>query len=265
MECRIQYLRPAQIQSRLKQFSAVYVPVAPLEWHAPHLPYGTDPLNAEAAALAACALSGGLVWPTLYFGSERERSPKQLKSLGFPTGSYIVGMDFPRNPLPSMYCPEDVFGVIVRETLREVALTGAKLAVLVNGHGGENHIAAMKRLAIEFSNTTPLRVHLRVAAPDPSKGQISMDHAGAAETSIMMHLCPESVDLKQLPPVSQPLKYADFSIVDGPGFDGYGAPSYSVPATSDPRRSASAKIGKDLLAETARDLADDAKKLLKKK
>jgi creatinine amidohydrolase len=262
-EVRMQFLRPGEIVARLKAAPVVYVPFGPLEWHGPHMPYGTDPLNAENVALGACRKTGGVVWPTQFWGTERERRPEQLKSLGFAAGKYVVGMDFPKNILPSSYCPEEIFAVVAREILREVRAVGARLAVIVNGHGGENHIAVLLRLETEFNNTTDLRVFVRVAAPRDFLQQGSGEHAARLETSVIMSILPECVDLKALPPVSRPMKYTDWAVVDGPGFDGKAKGNGYLTKEEDPRRTASAGLGKRFVARTVEEVAGEVKERLK--
>lgn len=262
-ETPIQYLRPRQIVQRLKHAPVVFIPFGPLEWHGPHLPYGTDPLNAENIALRVCARTGGVVWPTQFWGTERERRPEQLASLGFPTDKYVVGMDFPKNLIPSCYCPEEIFAVLVRELLAESVRLGARLAVIVNGHGGENHMAVLDRLAVEFNGTTDLRVFVRIAAPKSLLAAGSGEHAARGETSVLMHIHPECVDLGQLPPKFRRMKYTDFAVVDGPGFDGKSpGDGYLTPA-QDPRFHASAELGRTSVDKTIREIAREVKEILK--
>ncbi len=261
-EVRMSHLRPGEIAGRLKKTSVVYVPFGPLEWHGPHMPFGTDPLNAENAALASCRRTGGVVWPTQFWGTERERRPEQLASLGFPTDKYVVGMDFPKNFMPSMYCPEEIFAIVVREILRAITTLKARLAVLVNGHGGENHIRVLERLAVEFTSTTDLAVHVRMAAPKTMLSG-SGEHAARGETGLLMHLHPASVDIRQLPPKSRRMKYTDYAVVDGPGFDGKAAGNGYLSRDEDPRFTASAAPGKKVADATVREIAAEVKALLK--
>ena len=262
-DVRMQFLRPAEIVARLKAVSVVYVPFGPLEWHGPHMPYGTDALNAEAVALAACRRTGGVVWPTQYWGTERERRPDQLRSLGFPADKYVVGMDFPKNLLKSMYCPEETFAIVVREVLNGCIRLGARVAVLVNGHGAENHMAVFKRLVAEFNASGAIRVHFRVAAP-LSALTGSGGHADAGETSLMMHLCPGCVDLRALPPKGKRMKYTDHAVVDGPGFDGKGGRGGYLAADVDPRFHASAELGRRGFDQTVRELAAEVSGIMKR-
>ena len=107
-EVRLQWLRPDEVVAERERVPIVYLPIGPLEWHGPHLPLGTDPLQAEHTAIGLAEKIGGVVHPTLFIGTERERAPELLRDLGFEGDEWIVGMDFPGNSLPSLYSPEDV-------------------------------------------------------------------------------------------------------------------------------------------------------------
>src|SRR5882724_4210528 len=92
-EIRFERLRPAQINAELARCPLVFVPIGPLEYHGPHMPVGTDPLVAARCALEACRQLGkGLVFPTIFWGTERERPPWMLESLGLDPRSWVVGM-----------------------------------------------------------------------------------------------------------------------------------------------------------------------------
>ena len=133
--------------------------------------------------------------------------------------------------------------------------------MLVNGHGAENQIATLKHLAVEITPTTGPRVHFRMAAPQSMVEAGSGGHADDGETSLMMHLT-DSVDLSALPPLPQPMRYADFAIVDGGGFDGK-TPDHTVPAKYDPRRQATAPRGAAILQQTADEIAAEVQAMLR--
>ena len=163
---RFELLRPSEILAEKERFPVVFQPLGPLEWHGPHLPYGTDPLHAENVAQRTAEAIGGVVMPTLYWGSERERAPEYLKVLGFrgdESDQWIVGMDFPANSMKSLYSMEDVFALVMRARLELIIDQGYKLIVLVNGHGATNHLLTLDRLAKEYSATTPTHVMLTTA------------------------------------------------------------------------------------------------------
>ena len=47
-EVQMQFMRPGQLESALRQFPVVYVPFGLIEWHGRHLPLGNDALKAHA-------------------------------------------------------------------------------------------------------------------------------------------------------------------------------------------------------------------------
>lgn len=262
MEDRIAYLRPGQIHQRLSRNPLVLISVGPLEWHGPHMPYGTDGLNAERVAMEVCRKVQGLLWPALFWGTERERSPQVAANLGFRGDQYIVGMDFPKASLRSSYCQEEIFAIVMRETLRQVQQVGARLAVVINGHGATNQWQVLERLANEWNAMPEMRVYVRTCFPMSNIRAGSIGHAAADETSMMMAMT-KSVDIAALPGNRRPLRYADYSIVDGPGFDGKGPADKTVPAGDDPRRSASRARGLAMCRRITREITTEIRTLLK--
>ncbi len=157
-EVRLEWLRPDEINAERERCPLVYLPIGPLEWHGPHLPFGTDPLQATHTALSLAEKIGGVVHPTLYIGTERKRSNETLRDLGFKGDEWIVGMDFPANTERSYYYVEDAFAMMVRFTLEQLTTRGYRLVVIVNGHGATNQIQQLQRLAAEFTQRGPCKV-----------------------------------------------------------------------------------------------------------
>jgi creatinine amidohydrolase len=255
-EVRFEMLRPGELNAEAKRSPLVFLPVAPLEYHGPHLPVGMDPINATQCALEACRRLGkGVVHPTLYWGTERERPDWMLESLGFKKDDWVVGMDFPTAIWKSHYQPEHLFGLVVAATLEMLIATGYKVIVMVNGHGAWNQLETLERLARHYSHTTDALVVWKLAFTlDVSEKNLA-GHADLFETSLMMYYEKELlggrklVDLSALPPRNVPIHYKDFSIVDGPGFSGKPSPD-KVTAT-DPR-DASVEKGRQVFEETVK-------------
>ncbi|HVU11177.1 MAG TPA: creatininase family protein [Phototrophicaceae bacterium] len=244
---RFELLRPSEIIAERQRFPVVFQPVSPLEWHGPHLPFGTDPLHAEYVAQRTAEAIGGVVMPTLWWGAERERTPKQLHELGFQGDEWIIGMDFPHNAMKSLYSMEDVFSLVVRARLELIIAQGYKLVVLVNGHGATNHLQTLDRLAKEYSGNTATKVILTTAFDPADTAAGGIGHADALETSLMLALYPESVDVPALPPLPEPIRNVDFGVVDGKTFAGDPLPDFTLRSESDPRRNASAEQGRAAL------------------
>jgi creatinine amidohydrolase len=232
---QIAYLRPEQVNEELQRCPLAYLPVGPLEWHGPHLPLGVDPLNAENAALQSAELTGGLVFPTLYWGTERERKPEMLDWLGLDQESYVVGMDFPTNSLPSLYCSEEIFALLVREQLRMATNMGFRLIVVVTGHAATNQIEVLERLAAEFNGNKFARVIVALPFVTNQSGVMEVGHASRIETAVMQALHPETVRLDKLPPPPEPLRNADWAVIDYDTFLGKPTPERIIHDNDDPR------------------------------
>ena len=253
-EVRFEMLRPMQLRSELERCPLVFLPVAPLEYHGPHLPVGMDPINATQCALEACRRLGkGVVMPTLYMGTERERPDWMLESLGFHGGEWVVGMDFPTALWTSHYYQEHLFGLVVASTLEMLISQGYRLIVIVNGHGAWNQLQTLDRLARHYSHTTEATVLWRLAFASEVSEKNLAGHADVFETSLMMYFEKmvyagrKLVDLAELPPRSVPIHYSDFSVVDGAGFSDHPSPDRIV--RTDPR-DATADRGRGVFEDT---------------
>ncbi len=268
-EVRFEMLRPASLRAELARCPLVFLPVAPLEYHGPHLPVGMDPINATQCALEACRRLGkGVVMPTLFMGTERERPEWMLESLGFKKDQWVVGMDFPTATWKSHYYQEHLFGLVVAGHLEMLISQGYRVIVIVNGHGAWNQLQTLDRLAKHYSNTTDTSVVWRLAVTlDVSEKNLA-GHADLFETSIMMYLEKETfggeklVDLSTLPPRTVPIHYPDFSVVDGPGFSEHPSPGRVV--QTDPR-DATVEKGKSVFDATVQTYVELASQALEEK
>ena len=211
------------------------------------MPLGTDPIIATQCALQTCRRLGkGVVMPTLYWGTERERPSWMLESLGLKPQDWVVGMNFPTATWKSHYYPEHLFGLVLASTIEMLLSQGYKAIVIVNGHGALNQLQTVDRLAKHYSHGTGATVVWRLAhIPEVDEKNLG-GHADIGETSGMLYFEKEIfggkiVDLSALPPRNVPLHYKDFSVVDGPGFSEHPSPDRVV--KTDPR-DATAEIGR---------------------
>ncbi len=266
-EIRYERLRPKQLIDERERSPLIFVPVAPLEYHGPHLPVGMDPINATHCALLACRRLGkGVVLPTTYMGTERERPEWMLESLGFKKDDWVVGMDFPTALWPSHYCQEHIFALVMAEKIEMLIAHDYKVIVIVNGHGAWNQMETIDRLAKHYSHTTDSLVVWKLAFVLEISEKNLAGHADIYETSLMMYFqekfydSASMVDLSQLPEKDVPIHYKDFSIVDGPGFSENPSPDRVV--QTDPRDAAASK-GERIFEDTVEmyiQLTDDALK-----
>ena len=268
-EVRFEMLRPGQLREAFARCPLVFLPVAPLEYHGPHLPVGMDSINAAQCAQEACRQLGkGVVMPVLSMGTERERPGWMLESLGFHAGDWIIGMDFPTATWKSHYYPEHVFGLVVASTIEMLISQGYRVVVIVNGHGAWNQLETLDRLAKYYTHTTDTLVVHKLAFTVDVREKNLVGHADIFETSLMMHFEREVfsgdalVDLSTLPARDVPIRYPDFSVADGPGFSEHPSPDRVV--REDPR-DATVEQGRKIFENTVRMFVDLAARSLQEK
>jgi len=267
-EIRYELLRPDQLRKEQEHCPLIFVPLGPLEYHGPHLPLGTDPINATLVAYKACGRIGkGVVLPTLFFGTERERSDWELESLGFQKDEWIIGMDFPTAHWKSHYYQEHIFGILLASTVEMLIEHKYEVIMIVNGHGALNHRETINRISKYYSNTTDSMVVDCFPFPDEWLSENQAGHADVYETSLMLFYesffdVKTHVDLSTLPERDIPLRYPDFSIVDGPGFTKNPSPNKIV--TTDPRN-ANVDLGKNIFEAEVETLIKVTEQVLKAK
>lgn len=269
----LQYLTPDEAVARRKRCSALLIPISPIEWHGPHLPLGVDGLASGYVAERAAQILGATVYPILFVGTERERRPEMLRSLGLPEDAHIEGMDFPANNYKSFYFREEVFALVLRDVIGMAKANGYQVVRIVNGHGAENQLATIARLCTELDDPLGQRVIAnapsapsgkRKAVPAAKAKKVSGGHATSDETLVMMAFEPDTVHLERLPPPERPLRCADFAIVDGPSFDGFHTPDYTVRRQVDPRTQSDAETGRRDVEASAQKVAAQVGEILKK-
>jgi creatinine amidohydrolase len=97
---------------------ACLLPFGIIEKHGPHLPLGTDLLNVRYASLQAAAQEYVVVFPQYYFG--------QIFEAKHEPGTMAYSAELQLR--------------LLQETTDEMARNGCKKIIIVNGHGGNNHL-----------------------------------------------------------------------------------------------------------------------------
>lgn len=139
----------------------VFVPLGSTEQHGPHLPFSTDTIIAEAVA---AQLHDGVLAPAIAIGASGEHQDF--------AGTISIGTDALR------------FTLI--ELVRSLA-TWAGSVVIINGHGGN--------LEALGGAVTQLRAEGHKVAWAPCVVAGGDSHAGRTETSLLLHLRPDLVNL----------------------------------------------------------------------
>ena len=251
------FLFPEEVTEARERIGIIILPVAPVEWHGPHMAMGCDCLLAHAFARRLAQELRCPYFPPLYVGTERERSAELLDSFGFDKSLFIEGMDFPANSVGSGYHREEVFAAVVRDTL-DILFDRMKFpkVLVVNGHGATNQSDVLTRLCNEYNGTSAIGKRIMWVYPGFPKSMLgSIAHAGAEECSMLEAMWPGCVDTSRLPNTGK-LKNVDFAIVDGETFDCQPTEDRTVRSIQDPRMHTSPAKGREWIEMAAREVLE---------
>ncbi len=151
------------------------LPFGILEKHGPHLPIGTDLINARWVSEKAAQQEYAVVFPAYYFGqiAEARHQPGTI--------SYSWKMQLE----------------LLQETTDEMARNGCKKIVIVNGHGGnESLLPFFAQAQLESYHDYVVYVYWWNAGNTPGRPKLhsSTDmHAGESETAHTMVTRPDLV------------------------------------------------------------------------
>jgi creatinine amidohydrolase len=172
-------LRPAQIEAIREATPIAYIPWGALEWHSYHNPIGLDGMQALGQCRALARETGGVVLPPVYAGTDTIKPYK-----GFPH-SIEHGAETIRR--------------LCAEFLNQLADEQFKVIILITGHCGGGHTAALQACVDIFSARSPdLRVKL-IPSFAPMQDTYPSNHAARGETSFQLLYGADLVDLRQLP------------------------------------------------------------------
>jgi creatinine amidohydrolase len=191
---RYDELRPHEFRARLAQRPIAYLPLGTLEWHGEHLPLGSDAMQSEGLMLECARRFGGIVMPPIHLGPDRSKPTAE--------GKMLIGMDYAESTTPPRqldgscyWVPAGLHLLMVDAILAQLKRAGFR-AVFADGHGPsrwswvENLPERQARFGLKLFGVTG-----EIAQAWRSQ----VDHAARNETSLMMHLRPNLVDLSRLP------------------------------------------------------------------
>ncbi len=168
---------PDFIQAIQKAQGVCLLPFGILEKHGPHLPIGTDLINARWVAQHSAAEEFAVVFPAYYFG-QIEEARHQPGTMAY---SRHIQLD------------------LLQETTDEMGRNGCRKILIVNGHGGNLSLLPY------FAQTELQERHNYVVyvywwdnhhGPDRPKQQTTNDmHAGESETSHTLVTRPDLVHM----------------------------------------------------------------------
>jgi creatinine amidohydrolase len=176
------HLRAPDIASRLSDRSILVQPLGAVEQHGGHLPLITDLLIAERVATAAV-----------------ERVGDDLDVWLLPSLAYTKSNEHAWSP-GTVWLSASTLLAVLDDLGRCVAMTPARRLVFLNGHGGNSALVGVANRELRLHHG--LMTFLAHPGLPPDQGgsspadELGMGiHGGTDETSLMLHLAPELVDM----------------------------------------------------------------------
>ena len=175
---RWERMLPHQYRAAFDALPVVFLPLGTVEWHGEHNALGLDSLKAHALCVrAAERAGGGVVHPPVYGG--------------------MGGLD---EPATVVLEPEHAWeNTLLRPWLEQLCYEFHRLGyrgiVIVTGHYGHNQQIVVREVGARMTERLQIPV---LGTPEyflaHDEGYLG-DHAGVGETSLLLHLHPELVEM----------------------------------------------------------------------
>ncbi len=190
---------PHEIVERRKTFPVAFLGLGGLEWHGLHMAVGNDALKAERFCQLAAEKSGGFAFPTLWYGEPRlaglmeanyDRGSKIKSIMGFDPVKYTESY-WGASPDAQI----ESYRLLLRHVLLQLNSLEMRAICLLCGH---DPMVKWVLPVVETYNS--LFPHSRVFAGTEyhyaaNNQDVGGDHAAKWETSYLMYLMPECVDM----------------------------------------------------------------------
>lgn len=163
-----------EFAEKVNEDSVVIVPIGAVEEHGPHLPLCTDSIQPEHVALEIAKRTGAFIAPPIRYGN-------CSTTRNFP-GTISISFDTMR--------------ALAYDVISELARNGFGNIVLLSGHAGGMHMAALRLAAKDVVGER--EVHVMVASDyevlyRSNKVEEGDGHSGLLETSRVLAIRPDLV------------------------------------------------------------------------
>jgi creatinine amidohydrolase len=171
--CRLKELRPAAIAALVARDPRLIVPVGTCEQHGPHLPLGCDSIIIDRLADELSAEFGVLRAPTLEYG---------------------VNVDTDRGFVGNASVRKKTLHRMLNDLIDEWESTGIGEFIVLTAHEHDPHLEALATLITSGARVRVVDI-FAVDFADLLEGQTEPMHGDEVDTSLMLYLAPELVEM----------------------------------------------------------------------
>ena len=185
-----------EFEKGLEKTRAVIIPIGTVEEHGPHLPLSTDTIQATELAKRVSQRMDVFIAPPLHYGF--------CRSTRCHPGTISISAGALR--------------LIIRDIVKSLHLNGLRSFVILSGHAGDIHMAALNEVGEELLEEIP-EISIAVLSEMDlflDKGVLveteGDSHAGEVETSMMLYIRPKLVKgraSKEYPALPKPILVRD--------------------------------------------------------
>jgi creatinine amidohydrolase len=169
----VKRLRPADVAAVLERDPRMIIPVGTCEQHGPHLPLGSDTIIVERLA---CDLSA------------------EFKVLTAPTIEYGVNVETERGFAGNASLRKKTLHRLLNDLLDHWEATGVREFILLTAHEQDAHLEALSTVITSGARVRVVDI-LGVGIIDLLEGQSEPMHGDEVDTSLMLYIAPELVDM----------------------------------------------------------------------
>jgi creatinine amidohydrolase len=194
MTVQMEEMFPADFARALAASPIGYLPLGVLEWHGEHDAVGLDAIKAHAVCVRASQRSGGIVVPPLYWATD---SREELGNGVYLTGGVEHGERY-HVPGSMFWIRPATFRNLLVDIFEAMRRRGFRVIVVVTGHWSGPTLAAIRASGKSFLAKHPATKWVMVTdqevVPDL---HYPKEHAAGGETSLLMAIRPDLVDLSR--------------------------------------------------------------------
>ncbi len=190
-------LTPKEFRQRIADAPIAYLPLGTIEWHGEHLPLGSDGLQSKSFLETLAIEVGGIVLPMYFLGPDKSK---------MVDGKQLIGMDYhkaeehgrPEQQLDgsAYWISDSLFSDMVEATLVQLKRAGFKI-VVYHGHGPSTGFVS--KMSEEWQEKYDIKMFNCWGEGGGNGYGIMTDHAAMNETSLVMAMYPELVQMENLP------------------------------------------------------------------
>jgi len=176
---RYELMLGREATQRIREYPVAYLPIGCLERHGDHLPMGLDVIKAHGISCVVAQAIGGLVFPPHFYSGIHRLDDSTMQRFTREWGNLYT---------------DNTAKDHLMEIVERLVSMNIKVLVLYSGHYPASQIDMIREIADEYNSKGKITIIPFTEIDCLEKG----DHAGISETSLMLYLDRNLVDMTRI-------------------------------------------------------------------